>query len=312
MKRYTVIDSHCDTASELLNRNEALEHNSCHISLRQMTEYKSFIQFFAAWVSKNEKKPKERAVSILNKIKNEIEINNDVIKIIKTANELTSVISKEKHGAVLAIEDARALDGSLDVLSMFYSMGVRAICLAWNDDNDVTDGVLSSRGAGLTDFGKSVVREMNRLHMIVDVSHISQKGFWDVYEISEYPFMASHSDCVVICNHKRNLDDTQIKALIKIHGMMCINIYPPFLTNDAKACVSDILRHTDHVLSLGGEHILGLGSDFDGIDCLPENIFGVGDYVKLFDEMARCGYSDELIDKITHKNMINFMERIEK
>ncbi len=312
MKQFTVIDAHCDTASELLDKNESLSSNSGHLSLEKMKGYKSYVQFYAAWVSKRERNPLLRAVEILDKIKCEIEKNKGEIEEIKTVAELKSVLSRGKHGAVLALEDARSLCGSLSALRMFYSLGVRAVTLAWNDDNEITDGAASERGAGLTDFGKKVVREMNRLHMMVDVSHITPKGFWDVLETSRAPVMASHSNAAAVCGHRRNLDDGQIRALVKSGGMVCVNIYPPFLTDSTEADITDVLRHTDHILSLGGENCLGLGSDFDGVGRLPNGILGAEDYEKLFCEMARHGYSDELIDKITHKNMVNFMERIEK
>ena len=211
----------------------------------------------------------------------------------------------------MAIEDARALCGSLSVLRMYYELGVRAITLAWNDDNDVADGALSARGVGLTEFGKRVVQEMNRLHMIVDVSHMTPKGFWDVLSTSGAPVMASHSNCTTVCAHKRNLDDKQICALIEKQGFIGVNLYPIFLSDCGRADRKTILVHIEHILSLGGENIIGLGSDFDGVDCLPHGIRSASDYAALFDDMARIGYSDALIAKITHTNMINFMKRIE-
>ena len=225
--------------------------------------------------------------------------------------DVTATIDDGKCGAILAIEDARALCGSLAVLRMYYELGVRAVTLAWNDDNDVADGALSTRGAGLTDFGKRVVQEMNRLHMIVDVSHIAPKGFWDVVSVSGAPIMASHSNCDAVCAHKRNLDDAQIRALIEKQGFIGVNLYPVFLSEDGVADMKTFLAHTEHILSLGGEDIIGLGSDFDGVSALPSGICGAKDYAGLFDEMAKIGYSDALIDKITHANMINFMKRVE-
>lgn len=312
MQGLTIIDSHCDTACELLNRGENLCANTGHLSLEKMESFQSYIQFYAAWVGKEEKHPTQRAVDILSCIKQEIAKYPERIEEIQDFKELTSVIDRKKHGAILALEDARSLEGSIDTLHMFHNMGVRAIALAWNDNNDVTDGILSERGAGLTPFGEEVVRQMHDLHMIVDVSHITEKGFWDVCALSDRPFMASHSNCLSICKHRRNLNNEQIKEMIKRKGFMGINLYPKFLSDDGIADISTVLDHMDHVLSLGGADILGLGSDFDGVESLADGIKDAKDYTKLVDAMVKHGYSGSLIDKITHENMINFMERIEK
>ena len=307
-----IIDAHCDTASILLDESEELAENSCHLSLEHLKAFQSYVQFFAAWVTKEEQFPYNRAVSILQNLKREISINRDHIEEIRNFRELESVMEREKHGAILSLEDGRSLEGKIEHLYDIYGLGVRAIALAWNDDNELTDGIMSERGNGLTSFGKQVVQEMNKLQMMVDVSHITVKGFWDVMDVSDAPVMASHSNCMAICNHKRNLNDAQIKALIQKDGFIGINLYRDFLTESDEAEVTDILRHMEHVLSLGGEHILGFGSDFDGMNKLPMGISHVGDYMKLIEEMHKIGYSDDLIDKITHKNMLNFIKRIEK
>ena len=311
MKKYTVIDAHCDTASEILDRNESLIKNERHLSLEQIKDYNSYIQFFAAWISKDSKNPFLRTIDILDKAKQEVLKNSDNIELITNLKDIKSVIGRKKHGAILAIEDARALCGSISSVRAFFELGVRAITLAWNDDNEVTDGIASVRGAGLTEFGKEVVSEMNRLGMIVDVSHITKKGFWDVLEVSKKPVMASHSNAQKICSHRRNLDDEQIRAMIEKKGIICVNIYPDFLSDNGKADMDTVIDHIDHIISLGGEDFLGLGSDFDGVDRLVDGFSGAKDYRKLFEKMEQRGYSTDLIDKITHKNLINFIERIE-
>lgn len=312
MNRYKIIDAHCDTAGEVLDRGEHLEKNSCHLSLEHISDYQSYIQFFAAWVSKKEKDPFARAAAILSYVKQEIAMHADTMEEVHTSDEAEAILKRNKRGAMLALEDGRSICGSVEKLHAFYDMGVRAVTLAWNDDNEITDGILSNRGAGLTPFGKEVVGEMNRLHMMIDVSHISEKGFWDVLEASSAPVMASHSNCRAVCGHARNLSDAQIKALITNRGFIGINLYRDFLVDNGEATLEHIISHIDHIFSLGGEESIGLGSDFDGMDALPSEIKHAGDYVKLFDKMLALGYSESVIDKITHKNMLNFMKRIEK
>ena len=308
---YTVIDAHCDTAAELLDRSEKLRNNSCMVNVEFMKKYNSYIQFFAAYVSKKNNNPMLRAVEILDKVKEEIEKND--INLILKHSDLEETIKEESSGAILAIEDARVLCGSLASLRFFYEYGVRAITLAWNDNNEVTDGANSNRNAGLTEFGIEVVKEMNKLGMIIDVSHITETGFYDVLATSNTPVMASHSNCYSLCNHRRNLKDEQIKALVKNKGIMCINIYPAFLEkNPDDASVDSIIRHIDYALSLGCENNLGLGSDFDGIDTTPKGISNLKDYEKLFSKMLNLGYNKEIIDKITFKNISSFIKRVEE
>lgn len=306
---YKVIDTHCDTATLLLDENQKLYKNNCMVDCQGMQKYKSYIQFFAAYVSKSFQNPMLRAVELLDKAKQEI-LKND-INLILTSSDLNYVLDNELFGAILTIEDARALCGELASLRFFYDYGVRALTLAWNDDNEVTDGADSLKNSGLTPFGREVVKEMNRLNMVIDVSHITEKGFWDVLEESDAPVMASHSNCYSVCSHRRNLNDEQIKALIKNGGLMCVNIYPPFLENEPKdADINSIISHIDHVLSLGGEDILGLGSDFDGIERTPKGISSVRDYEKMFEKMVKLGYNMNIINKITYQNAKKFINKV--
>lgn len=308
---YKIIDTHCDTASELLDRNENLKDNTCMINKSYMDEYESSVLTFAAFVSKKEPNPMDRALKILQKAKNEIRKND--IELILCCDDLERTLKEKRNGAILSIEDARALCGSIMPLYFFYNYGVRMITLAWNDENEVTDGANSKEQTGLTDFGCDVVKEMDRLNMMIDVSHISERGFWDVMETTKKPVIASHSNCYHECPHVRNLKDDQIKSLIDNEGMMCINIYPPFLEIELeKADIKSIIRHIEYALSMGAEDNIGLGSDFDGIDATPKGITNLKDYKKLFKELEKMNYSQELIDKITHKNFVNFMKRTEK
>ncbi len=308
---YKLIDAHCDTASELLDKNETLEKNSCMINTSYMKNYDGYVQFFAAYVNKKYENSFLRAVEILDKARQEIQKND--IKLIKKYSDLEDVIKQKKHGAVLAIEDARALCGSVASVRFFYDYGVRAITLAWNDDNDVIHGANSPKDRGILPFGRKVIKEMNRLGMIIDVSHTTERGFYDVIEESSSPVMASHSNCYSLCSHRRNLTDEQIKTLIKNDGIMCINIYPPFLENNPDdADAKSVISHIEHVLSLGGEDHLGLGSDFDGIDSVPKDIKNLKDYTKIFEKMVKIGYNIELVNKIAYKNIMNFMKKVEK
>ncbi|MBR5156256.1 MAG: dipeptidase [Clostridia bacterium] len=309
---YFIVDAHCDTIGYLFNQGKELKTNDRHLNIDCMNQYKGYIQFFASWIDRNAENCLSQALGMFDAFYRELEKNKDTLQQITDSDTLHKAINENKIGAMLTVEDARALCGELANLRMFYKLGVRAVGLTWNHDNGVAEGALSNSGAGLTDFGRDVVREMNRLGMIVDVSHTSKKAFWDVLETSEKPVMASHSNTEAICAHPRNLDDEQIRAIIKSRGMIGINIYPVFLSDSETANIDDIIRHIDHILSLGGEKVLGMGTDFDGISSTPTDINNVGELYKLFDKMKKMGYQDSLITAITHGNFVNFLEKMLK
>ena len=184
--------------------------------------------------------------------------------------------------------------------------------LVWSNRNDIADGVNEEcSGGGLTVFGRKVVAEMNRLGMLVDVSHIAPAGFWDVIETSTKPIIATHSDAKALCSHPRNLDDKQILAINENDGLIGITFAGQFLEDDYhNACIESVYKHIDHMLNLmGNDDHLGFGSDFDGISHPPYNIQGVQDYKPLLEYLA-TKYSDSTLQKITHQNVLNLLQKV--
>ncbi len=304
---YKISDAHCDTIEYLTDNEDSLRINSRHLSLEHMLKYDGYIQCFAAWIDREHENSLQRALNMFDAFFKEYDKNKDAMEIVKDNASLNSVLNSGKIGAMLTVEDARALSGDINNLYKFYDIGVRAMTLTWNYDNDICSGTYTENDTGLTSFGREVVREMNRLGMIVDVSHLSRKSFWDVLDITEKPIMASHSNSYKVYPHPRNLDDYQIKAIIKNKGYIGINIYPNFIANKDIVSINDILLHIKHIHSLGGENVLGLGTDFDGIPTLPCEIKNAGDLYKLFDKMKEKGFKNSLIDRISHKNFVNFV-----
>ncbi len=306
--KYNIIDAHCDTVSKLLEENKNLGDNNFSVSYKKMRANKAYIQFFASFIEKEYKNPLSRAMALIDKLYSELDKNPDIVQI-KSYEDIEEVVNSGKCGAMFTIEDARVLCGEIHNLDILYRLGIRAIALAWNESNEVTDGIMSKRGYGLSEFGFEVVKKMNELKMIVDVSHITVKGFWDVLEVTNVPIMASHSNVYSICPHIRNLNDEQIKALIKTESMIGINLYPLFLNGEKQANTKDIIRHIDYILSLGGENSLGLGTDFDGIDYTCTDITSADRLYVLFDEMLKQGYKEDVIEKISHKNFMSFLKK---
>lgn len=312
-----ICDCHCDTLTELYNKNASLYENEQHFDIKRQIALGGGLQFCAIYV------PTEifryqgglrYTLCLLDKYNQEIkklhENGIDVLQV-RTAEDAGNVL-KHKAATLLAIEEGGAIDGSLEALRCLYELGVRAMTLTWSNRNDIADGINEeATGSGLTLFGKQVVAEMNRLGMLVDVSHISTAGFWSVIETSSKPIIATHSNAKSLCSHPRNLNDEQIKALAQNGGLAGITFAGQFLEEDWRnACIESVYKHIDYMLNLiGNDDHIGFGSDFDGISHPPYNIQGVQDYKPLIEYLSKY-YSDETINKITHQNVINLLQKV--
>lgn len=206
--------------------------------------------------------------------------------------------------ALLALEGAEAIEGNITLLRVFYRLGIRQVGLTWNVANEVADGILEERGGGLTQFGRELVKEMERLYMIVDVSHLSEAAFWEIIENVDLSIVASHSNCRAICPHKRNLTDEQIQALIQKKGLIGIN-FVPYFVSETKPTIASILRHLDYIASLGGEDSIFFGSDFDGELRKIPNLENLGQLHNLKNELLRR-YPERIVRKWGFENGYRF------
>lgn len=312
-----ICDCHCDTLTELYNKNASLYENEQHFDIKRQIALGGGLQFCAIYVPTEVFRYQgglRYTLCLLDKYNQEIkklhENGIDVLQVL-TAEDAGNVL-KHKTATLLAIEEGGAIDGSLEALRCLYELGVRAMTLTWSNRNDIADGINEeATGSGLTLFGKQVVAEMNRLGMLVDVSHISTAGFWSVIETSTKPIIATHSNAKSLCSHPRNLNDEQIKALAQNGGLAGITFAGQFLEEDWRnACIESVYKHIDYMLNLiGNDDHIGFGSDFDGISHPPYNIQGVQDYKPLIEYLSKY-YSDETINKITHQNVINLLQKV--
>jgi len=184
---------------------------------------------------------------------------------------------------------------------------VRMVTLTWNYPNKYGGSCVS--GGGLTDEGRAFVRRSGELGVIIDVSHSSDELFWDVAEIAQKPFVASHSNSRSVHEHRRNLTDDQFKAIIKAQGVAGINLYSDFVASGGPT-VADVVRHIDHFAELGGVENMAIGADFDGCDRLPEGITGAEDVYVLADELIKQGYSDREVYDIFYNNLRRVIEEV--
>jgi membrane dipeptidase len=225
---------------------------------------------------------------------------NTFLKVITKSEEIDR-LSDDQVGAILTLEGCDAIGKDLLKLKTLLRLGVTSVGLTWNNANDVADGALEERGGGLTQFGKEVVALLNETHTWCDVSHLSERGFWDVIEWSNHPF-ASHSNCYSLCPHPRNLKNEQIKALIDRDSVIGVTFVPPFLSGQNTASITDVLRHLEYICGLGGEDHVGFGSDFDGTEQIVTDLTSLKGYHLLINELQKY-YTEIQVSKFTYLNM---------
>lgn len=311
--RALVIDTHCDTIlSVMRGRPLGTRSDKGHIDLPRMREGGVSAQFFACYIEPQFKPDKglKRVLQQIDCFYHEMEANSDVIEVATTVADIERIHALGKLVGLLSIEGAEAIDGDPAALRMLYRLGVRMMGLVWNQRNQLADGVGERQAhGGLTNLGIEVVKEMNRLGMVVDVSHLNDEGFWDVIATSTQPIMASHSNCRAICDHPRNLTDDQIRALAKNGGVMGMNYCLPFV-KAGEATIDDLISHIDHIVELVGIDHVGLGSDFDGIERGPIGLEHVGCTPNLTRRLSERGYSDEDILKILGGNHLRVLKAV--
>lgn len=309
-----LIDFHCDTIYKLSKdiNNSNLLKNNLSVDIEKMKKGDSLAQFFALYIDRTQTdNPLDTCMKMLDRFYLELNQNKDSIALATNLRDVNKNKNKEKISAFLTIEGGEALNGSLYNLRNFYRLGVRLITLTWNFPNEI--GYPNCKPEfiyrGLTSFGQELIREMNNLSMIIDVSHLSDKGFYDVSRLSKKPFVASHSNSRAITNHSRNLTDQMIKVLSEKGGVMGINFEKSFLGENTPAKVSDMVLHIKHIKNIGGIDVIGLGSDFDGID-IPSEIANTSEMYKLAHQLNINGFSDDEIEKIFYKNILRVIKDV--
>ncbi len=308
-----IIDGHCDTLTKILDRKQEQDsQEKMHVSLKGLQEGRVGIQFFAAWIGpKDYYGPSlQRGLLLIDSYYSMIEKYKEFFYPITKFSDIQIATKLGKIGTVLTIEGGEVLEGKLSNLRILYQLGVRLLTLTWNYSNEIASGVMDSASKqGLTPFGQEVVREINDLGMMIDVSHLSTKSFWDVVDISQQPIIASHSNAYAICPHPRNLEDTQIEAIASKGGVVGINFNPPFLAKHT-ADISHIIKHIEYIAELVGIDVIAFGSDFDGIGALPNGVKGPETFICIIDELLKLNYSEDDVKKVCHGNFLRVMEKI--
>ncbi len=211
---------------------------------------------------------------------------------------------------LLSLEGCEVFHGGESAVQLWRERGVRIGAPVWNNVNRLATPAKVNADNGLTDEGVRIVKAMQRAGIAVDVSHLNEAGFWDLFRVGLRPPMASHSCCKALCDHFRNLTDDQIRTMIQYGGYIGVNFYPAFLSEDNKADSVTIAQHIDHICQLGGADIVGFGSDFDGIECTPDDVEHPGHMGTVLRALRDYGYDEEAIEKIAGRNFCDYFERI--
>ena len=312
---FPVFDLHCDTVLSLLDQNlfvnGSLRANRCHIDLERAGTLPGYAQCFACYTTPSmEEWPTVSPETIFERemvtILREIEKNQDKIRLAYTAGDVRENFNNGLMSAVLTIEGTAGFGFDPMLLEDLYKVGFRITSLGWNEKNVLTGS--NKTGGGLTQLGKDYVFEAQRLGMIVDVSHISDEGFWDIMDITQAPVIATHSNSRALCDHSRNLTDEMFKAICATGGVAGFNQCAPFVGE--KPDLDTACDHILHFLELDpdGTHV-ALGGDLDGCDEMPKGFDGVQDYPKLAQRLLDRGAGEEQVRKIFWDNALGVMEK---
>ncbi len=360
-----IIDMHCDTISELLNKKRSgleasLRCNELHLDLERMQKSGYLLQNFALYVNlKGCTDPWEEVCALHEMYQTQLQENAEMIAPVLKYADIENNMASGKMSAMLTVEEGAVCKGEIEKLCQLYEMGVRMLTLTWNYPNElgspnldsaqgkvawgvcrevkemIRDGVAGealfrkkqeaqqifddyfytpNEQNGLTEKGREFVAEMERLGMIVDVSHLSDAGFWDVAEITTKPFVASHSNARAVCGSVRNLSDSMIRRLADRGGCMGLNFCADFLKVLPVGAVNpgdieDVVRHALHITKVGGMEVLGLGSDFDGIDT-NEGLPGGQSMELLWDALRKAGYKESELDQIFYANVLRVYREV--
>ncbi len=342
-----LIDMHCDTLTEIMAHPEAgtMMENSLSVDISRLRSHDQAVQFFACFVHLDKFKLPEDGSGVLSRPGSPLASPWDLdaaydytcrvldffdesmktyarsVIPVRTVGDMELCINDGNvsggrqaapTGALLTVEEGGMLDSKIDRLTHFFEKGVRLLTLTWNYDNCI--GHPNSKNEkrmalGLTPFGFQVIEQMSELGMIVDVSHLSDGGFWDVAKTAKKPFVASHSNSRAICDHPRNLTDDMLKALADSGGVAGLNFCPMFLDAENGCTVEAMIRHIEHMIHVAGEDVVAIGTDFDGIRGNLE-IPHTGKLRMLYEALEKTMMPARIIEKIFYGNAQRVMKEV--
>ncbi|MBQ7541887.1 MAG: membrane dipeptidase [Clostridia bacterium] len=314
------LDLHCDTVTECRKRRLSVKCNPLHLDFDRGAAFSEWVQTFAVWIPDELRGDAAWSYYLDNAAFFECECSESGATVCRTYDEIRNALADGKCAAVFAVEGGAVLGGRINRLYELYRIGVRILTLTWNAENELGFGCQSA-GGRLKPFGTDVVRAMDELGMIADVSHLDRVGFYDVLDTSRRPVLASHSTSAAVLERtrkdgtdkvfsvRRALDDGQIRALSERGGLIGLNFCRSFLGDSPDDGFDAALRHASHILEIGGESVLAVGSDFDGCEIHPE-LAGIEYIPRLYAYFTEHGFSRVLCEKIFFENGLHFFKNV--
>jgi len=324
MEQTPLVDGHNDLPWQIrihyLNRFENMTLDTgipfIHTDIPRLRKGKVGTQFWAAFVTcgnqyKNSVRLTLEQIDVIRRL---ADTYPDDFVIVTDAQGILDALKAGKIGSMIGVESGHCIDSSLDTLRMMYDLGARYMTLTHTCHTPWADSCTPKmpQHNGLTQFGKEVVKEMNRMGMFVDISHVSAKTMHDVLDTTIAPVIFSHSSAYALCNHERNVPDDVLKRMPSNGGVVMINFFNDYITCSPNATLQDVADHIDHVKKVAGIDSIGLGGDYDGVPRVPKGLEDVSTYPNLVVELLERGYSDSDVKKIIGGNLIRAMKKMEQ
>ena len=305
MQKIPVADAHCDFLYYMTQNKWSINTPTGNqaVALPYIEKGGGKLIFFAAWVDMEMRRDcLQQALDMFDSYYRMTEENEVFVPLTKDFTP-----EGDKIATVLTVEGGEALNGNLSNVRLFHRLGVRAMTLTWNYSNELASPAMRRANKGLTEKGMEVIREMNRVGIALDVSHLSDAGIDEALELSERPIFASHSNSRAVFDHKRSLKDEHIRAIAAQGGVVGVNYYPGHLTKDDVPSVKNIAGHIAHIAELVGSEHVCLGSDFDGMSEYPIDLKNWGDVPNLLTELQHIGFSEAEIRRIAYSNLRDYI-----
>ena len=308
----SIFDLHCDTLTRnnyppYKDTTNTLDNKNFQLALSKVPAGTKWVQCFAIFVPDNLRG--EDAIAFFDRyaasFHRQAEEHKDRFAACRSGKDLEAAMASNKFAGILTVEGGAALAGRLERVRTIYDAGVRMMTITWNGPNEMASG--HDTPNGFTPFGREAVAEMERLGVLVDVSHLNDRGFEDLLGFAQKPFVASHSNARAVCGHRRNLPDEFIREMIRRDGLIGLNYCPIFLSDDGRGNLDDLYRHVCHFLELGAEKCMALGSDYDGTNVHPD-LDSMEKSLNIHSYLIAHGIPKETADGICFENAWRFFQ----